>query len=178
MFLSKRIKALERFLWYGANILGVFVFAILFSRFFLVSPGRIDGPSMEPTFVDEDLFFVNKFVYLVSPPERFDLVQILDPESTKLIVKRIIAMPGEEVQVKRGGVYIKYKEDGDFEVLDESDYLDIGTYTRLKAQNSVESYEVGEYEYFLLGDNRARSTDSRVYGNVHRSRVVGKVFGF
>lgn len=177
-FLLIKIKALERFLWYATSILGIFVFAILFSRFFLVAPGRIDGPSMEHTFLDEDLFFVNKFVYLIKPPKRFDLVQILDPESTKLIVKRIIGMPGEEIEIKRGGVYIKCNGKEEFDLLDESSYLDMGTYTRIKAQHDVQNYEVGEFEYFLLGDNRERSTDSRVYSSVHRSRIVGRVFSF
>lgn len=175
-----RWQAFEKFLFNVAFIFGIFVFIILLFRFFLFSPGRVNGPSMEPNFLDEDLFFVNKVVYFFKTPERFDVVQIVDPESKKLIIKRVIGLPGEIVQIRRGQVYIGSMDSypNDFYVLDESEYLEDYVYTRVLGQKRAANFLVGDNQYFLLGDNRPRSGDSRVYGAVSRSHILGKVFLF
>lgn len=172
-----RIHAIERFVWLIISTMGFFLFILLFTRFFIISPGTIDGPSMEPYFIDDEIIFVNKFSYLFHEPERFDVVQFIPPYEEKLIVKRIIGMPGEKVIIKRGKTYIipVGENEQDEYVLDESEYLDEYVYTKTKGQKGAVEFELGDHEYFLMGDNRGASTDSRAYGGVPRSYLVGAV---
>ncbi|MFH1946704.1 MAG: signal peptidase I [Candidatus Magasanikbacteria bacterium] len=169
-----RFKAFERFLYLVTLFLGVFFFVIFFARFFVISPGRIDGPSMESTFIDEDLFLVNRFTYLFNEPKRYDIVQIVNPDEGKLIVKRIVGLPGEVVVIKRGQVYVGFSSSSAY-ILDEFNYLDEYTFTTVKGQKETEVFEIKKNEYFLLGDNRPRSIDSRYYGAVSRDKIIGKV---
>jgi signal peptidase I len=157
---------------------GFFIFIVLVVRFFIVSPGRVNGTSMEPTYQDNDLFFVKKSTYLMFPPKRFDIIQIVDPVDKQLAIKRIIGMPGETVVIKRGNVYIAEQGlSAEAAVLvDESLYLDsMNQYTVVPGQTAPEVFTLGEYDYFVLGDNRDGSVDSRHYGPVSRTHIVGLV---
>lgn len=164
----------QRYLGLVAYTVAVLVLTLLTIRFFFISPGRVNGRSMEPTFIDEKLFFVNKNVYLFASPKKFDVVQVIEPESEKLIIKRIIGVPGEHIVIKRGRVYIKNQAQ-EIE-LDESAYLSSDVLTRVVGQAAPLEFTLKENEYFVIGDNRDFSIDSRHYGPVHRKVIVGKVF--
>ncbi len=178
----KKIKTLVcfhafvRFFWGMALSIFFLAFLVLFARFFVFAPGRVDGKSMQPTLVDEDLFFINKFVYLFRSPRRYEIVQLIDPNTRKLIIKRIIGLPGEIIEIKRGKVFIKRDLKEEAIELDESVYLSASVFTSIKAQDRVIRYFVADNQYFVLGDNRAHSGDSRVYGAAPRECIVGKVW--
>lgn len=166
---------LVRYLSHIFYTFALLLFFFLATRFFVVSPGRVNGLSMDPTFKDEQLFFVNKFVYLFYEPKRYDVVQIIDPQTKKLIIKRVVGLPGESVIIKRGKVYI-VSNNGIPEIELSESYLSPTIFTTLKAQNRPIKYFVSSGTYFVLGDNRGFSTDSRYYGPVRRENIVGKVF--
>lgn len=131
--------------------------------------GRVEiaGHSMEPVLKSEDMVLMNRLSYDLGKPDRFDLA-VLDRGVMGLSVKRVIGLPGETVQIKNNRIYI----DGELLEMEES----------LEAVSvpGVAEYpvELGEDEYFLLGDNRDSSEDSRFasIGNVKREQLVGKVW--
>ncbi|MFH1789968.1 MAG: signal peptidase I [bacterium] len=173
--LKEKINAFRNYLNLVLYVLALFLFTIIVIRFFVISPGKTNGPSMQPTFVDNDLFFVNKIVYLFTEPKRYDIVQIIDPEDQKLMLKRIIGMPGEVIIIKRGKVFVRVIGETQERQIIESDYLDSRVYTKLMGQNRPLTYVVGDGQYFLLGDNRPKSTDSRYYGPVLRTNITGRI---
>lgn len=130
----------------------------------------VDGTSMNPTLQDQDSVLVEKLSYRFSNPERYDIVvfKYLGKDDTYYI-KRIIGLPGETVQVIDGYVYING------ELLETDIY---GNDIMLSSGRASEPITLGEYEYFVLGDNRNGSSDSRSesVGNVARSQIVGKAF--
>lgn len=172
-----RLHAFEQYLFRVTRVLYFFLIGLFFIRFFIVSVGQVNGPSMEPNFIDGDLFYINKLSYLYRDPERFDVVQVVDMENNMLLLKRIIGLPGETVVIKRRRVFIDFRN-GIQRVLDESNHLSPDTITTVWNQQGAASFVVSQGEYFILGDNRKRSGDSRDYGPIVRDRIVGKVYRF
>jgi len=146
-------------------------------RFFIVAPGRVNGPSMEPTLRDENLFFVSKLAYAFSEPTRGDIIQIVDIQNNRLIIKRIIGLPGETITIRRGQVFVGPDEDHQ-EALEEP-YLAPYTFTKVlgTADRVVPVYRLNQNQYFVLGDNRGESIDSRYLGPIYRPFIVGKILG-
>ena len=163
-------SALKEFLSYVVWLLGVWVTVQLIIHF-VGTFSVVDGDSMQPTLHDKEYLWVDKLSYHFSEPERFDIVifPIMYRGKESHFVKRIIGLPGETVYIDESGViYING------EVLDE-DYGKeaIAEYNRYRAK---EPLTLGEDEYFVMGDNRNHSSDSRVesVGNIERSRIIGK----
>ncbi len=170
-----RWQIFERYLGMVFLSLATLMMVVLAIKFFVISPGRVNGRSMEPNFSDENIFFVNRLSFLLHQPERFDVVQVIEPIEKKLIIKRIIGLPGEIVVIKRGKVFVT-KDLHSVEIeLDESKYLASSIYTTVPIQDKPIKYLVGDDQYFIMGDNRMHSTDSRAYGPVGREVIVGKV---
>ncbi len=128
---------------------------------------KISGQSMTPALSGEDIVLMNRLIYDLGEPGRFDVV-VFAREDHKTNVKRVIGLPGETVQITGGTVYIDGKP------LAADDSLRYVALAGL-AENPV---ILGEDEYFLLGDNRDSSEDSRFanIGNVKRSQIMGKVW--
>ena len=128
---------------------------------------RILGNSMQPLLDAEDVVLVNRLAYDLGKPRRFDVV-VFEREDRQKNVKRVIGLPGETVQIKGGLVFI------DDELLDAQDNLEQVSLAGM-ADSPV---KLGEDEYFLLGDNRDSSEDSRFanIGNVKREQIQGKVW--
>ena len=134
---------------------------------YFIQPIRVEGVSMENTLFHNDILLINKFTYGFHGPERFDMV--IFPYSMKeYYVKRIIGLPGEKIQIKDGAIYID--EEQLLEQYGEEDIKDAGI-----ANSTI---TLGEDEFFLMGDNRNHSTDSRsqLIGPVKRDKLEGKVF--
>ena len=167
---------LEQFQKKLAKISTVFlqcVFLLFFFRFFLFNVGVVNGESMEPSFHDQDNFVINKFLYLVSKPQRGDVIQLLDPyDNNVLLIKRIIGLPGEKIIFHSNDVYIE-NQFGAFKL--NEPYLFETTQTKVLHGKPSEIL-LDSDTYFVLGDNREYSNnDSRVFGSVHRRLINGKV---
>ena len=155
------------------RVLGMFVILLLVIRGFVMEPGRVNGQSMERAFMDDDLFLVNKYILLLREPRRGDVVQAIEPLEMHHVIKRVIGLPGEQLSIHNGHVYLR-SSDG-VETLIEEPWLDPTEWTEAPEGGDQVYVRIHEQEYFLMGDNRDHSTDSRVYGSVHRNNIYGLV---
>lgn len=164
-------KILKELINTGLYLLFVLVVAWLLVAF-VVQRTEVEGSSMETTLSDGDQLFLDKLSYRFHEPERFDIIvfPFQYKEDTNFI-KRIIGLPGETVQIDTAGnIYING------EVLQESYGREV-----IKPETigrAAEPITLGDDEYFVMGDNRNNSSDSRmeVVGNIHRSDIVGKIW--
>lgn len=137
---------------------------------FLITPHEVFGTSMSPNFEDGEYLIANKLIYNLKEPQRGDVV-IFEHSATQDYIKRIIGLPGETISIKDGKVYI------DDVLLPEIEYLDPAIYTTgANALHEGESYEVPNGEYFVIGDNRPKSSDSRSFGSVDESTIKGRAW--
>ena len=131
---------------------------------FLYQPVRVEGTSMLPRLDDQDRLFVNKFIYRFTAIERGDVVVFhypRDPE--KSYIKRVIALPGDRLRIDHGTVWLNGQQLSEPYVPDE--YRDNGSYPETV---------IPENSYFMMGDHRCISSDSRAFGPVERSFIYGK----
>jgi signal peptidase I len=136
---------------------------------FLYQPVKVEGTSMMPSLYDQERIFVNKFVYRLEPIERGDIVVFHYPrDPSKSFIKRVIAIGGDRVRIDSGKVYVND------EAVDE-DYV-VPVYAD---QRSLTEIIVPADSFFVLGDHRSMSNDSRDFGPVATSYIYGKaVFGY
>jgi signal peptidase I len=136
---------------------------------FLYQPVQVEGTSMMPELSNHERIFINKFVYRFEPIHRFDIVVFRYPlNPSKSFIKRVVGLPGEWISIRDGVVYINGKR------LNESflprSYLD---------HDNVPPTYVPPDHYYVLGDHRESSNDSRVWGTVDRKYIYGKaVFSY
>ncbi len=133
------------------------ILVVVLIKTFVVSPIRVNGASMDPTLNDKDIMLLDEISYRFSDIERFDIVVV--KEEDEYLIKRVIGLPGETVEYKNDKLYIdgKYVKE-DFKHKETFDF----------------STTLGKDEYFIMGDNRTNSTDSRVFGPISRDKVMGK----
>ncbi|BBF42208.1 signal peptidase I [Lachnospiraceae bacterium KM106-2] len=140
--------------------------AIVFSvTTFLGTYTRVKGSSMEPTLHNKDMLIIDKLTYRTSDPKQFDII-VFEHSKSEWYIKRIIGLPGQTVQIKDGKAYINGNELKDSYGLEPMD----------DAGQAAEPIQLGEDEYFVLGDNRNDSADSRMeyVGVVKRDKIIGK----
>jgi signal peptidase I len=151
-------------LWLWMRDLLVSVAAAVLIIVFLYQPVRVEGTSMLPRLEDDDRLFINKFVYHFTAIERGDIVVFhypRDPE--KSYIKRVIALPGDRLRVDRGTVWLNGKPQSEKYVPEE--YRDSHSYSEIIVPDGT---------YFMMGDHRSISSDSRDFGPVERSLIYGK----
>ena len=137
------------------------------SRFFVESV-KVVGVSMTPTLAEGGSYVLHRWAYHDQEPARLDVVVLVDPGDHGFSVKRIIATPGQSVHFKDGKVLVNDKPI-------EEPYLASNTHTYTYAQAKEQLITLGAGQYFVLGDNRLKSIDSRTYGAVPRTDIIGKV---
>ena len=135
----------------------IVIILVLLIKFFVVSPIRVNGSSMYSTLRDGDIMILNIIDYKFNDIERFDIVVV--KEKNELIIKRVIALPGEKVTYKDNKLYI-------------NDKLVKDKYGNGFTNNF--NYKIPKGTYFVLGDNRENSMDSRVFGPFKRKDIIGK----
>jgi signal peptidase I len=136
---------------------------------FLYQPVKVEGTSMAPLLSDQERIFINKFVYRFEPIQRRDVVVFWYPlDHSKSFIKRVIGLPGESVEIRQGTVYVNGR------AIDEpyvpTQYEDLSDYGPMR---------VPKDSYFVMGDHRISSNDSRVFGPVASKFIYGRaVFAY
>jgi signal peptidase I len=131
---------------------------------FLYQPVQVEGTSMMPRLENHERIFINKFLYRFRPVARGDVVVFRYPlDPTKSYIKRVIGLPGDEVSIRAGHVLVNGAPLSEPYV--PADYLDTESYAPVRVEPD---------HYFVLGDHRSSSNDSRVWGTVDRQYIYGK----
>ena len=162
---KSRVREAIDFILYLAVVAGICYVIVTF----LGQPTVVSGTSMIPTLQDGDNLITDKISYRFRDPERYDIIVLRVESQHENFIKRVIGLPGETVQIVGGRVYINGE-------LLESDVY--GNELMISAGRASQPITLGENEYFVLGDNRNGSADSRLeeVGNVDKSRIIGRAF--
>lgn len=166
---NSSLPVLKRELRNWTRDLAIALVLALFIIIFLYRPVKVEGTSMAPLLSDQERIFINQFVYHFEPVDRGDVVVFWYPlDRTKSFIKRVIGLPGETVEIRAGHLFINDKEW--MEPYVPASYLDGSSYGPKVIPPS---------EYFVMGDHRDSSNDSRVFGSVPRQYIYGKaVFAY
>ncbi|MDO5033518.1 MAG: signal peptidase I [Eubacteriales bacterium] len=165
-----KLDLLTEILDYAKTFLLVLVVALLLTQF-VIQRNTVKGQSMVPTLQDGDELLVEKVTRYFGAINRFDIITVdthwVETDHPNRVIKRVIGLPGETVEIKEGKVYINDQ------VLDQPFLAeDLKTLSRDSRFSKV---TLGTQEYYVLGDNRNNSTDSRYYGPVPQSAILGKL---
>lgn len=157
------------FIWETVKVVLISLIIILPVRYFLIQPFFVKGASMVPTFQDKEYILVDKWTYRLSRPHRGDVVIFKYPaDPSQFFIKRIAALPGETISVGNNSILIFNKEYPEGFVLNERGYLPTNHQTVCGSNSTFcgRKVELKDNEYFLIGDNREHSSDSRFFGPV------------
>ncbi len=153
-------------LWEVVKVVGLALIIVIVVKHFLFQPFYVKGASMEPNYQDHEYLIIDELSYRFHEPHRGDVVVFHYPaDETQYFIKRVIGFPGEHVAVHDGHVWINDTQ------LDESAYLasDVATI-------GTTDLTVPAGSFFLMGDNRPASLDSRIFGPVARKEIVGRTW--
>ena len=160
------------FVWEIVKVVIISLAIIVPIRYYLVQPFFVKGASMEPTFDDGNYILIDEISYRFHDPERGDIVVFRYPQDPgQFFIKRVVGLPGETLEIKDNRVMVYSRVHPQGLILDEAGYL-------ASHQQTVGNFKIqlDDNDYFVLGDNRLRSSDSRIWGAVNRSLITGRVF--
>ncbi len=135
----------------------VIVLVVVLIRTFIITPVRVDGDSMKNTLKNGDILLL----YKLGSINRLDIIVLDEEKDNEKIIKRVIGLPGETVAIKKGKIYVNDKV-----IDDEYAYGETSDYDKVTLEDD---------EYFILGDNRLISKDSRYFGPIKKSEIKGKI---
>jgi len=168
-------RVVLEFFWDLIKVACISLAIIIPVRYFLIQPFYVKGASMEPNLLDHEYLIINEITYRMEEPERGDIVVFKYPlDQSQFFIKRVIGLPDEKVEIKDGMVYVYEISDSGKSrqyILNETIYLDPAVKTF-----GNRTWTLGQDEYFVLGDNRSQSLDSRSFGPVYRDLIMGKVW--
>jgi len=166
------MKSVLRFIWEVVKIVAVTLAIIVPIRYFLIQPFFVKGASMEPNFDDGQYLVVDELSYRLGQPQRGDVIVFHYPaDPSQFFIKRIIGLPNETVEISNGQIKISNVEHPLGFILDENNYLPPTIDTSGDTKQAI-----SPDEFFVLGDNRPASFDSRRWGLVPRSDIIGRVW--
>ena len=159
------------FIWETVKLVIVSLAIILPIRYYLVQPFFVNGASMEPNFENGDYLLVDEISYRFREPARGDVIIFRYPQNpSQFFIKRIIGLPEETVTIKKNSVKIYNQQNPDGFLLQEN-------YLSSEQQTLGDmTIKMDDNDYFLLGDNRLQSSDSRRWGTVNKTLITGKPF--
>jgi signal peptidase I len=161
------------FIWEIIKIVIIALLIVIPIRYFLFQPFLVRGQSMEPNFENGDYLIIDEISYRLKEPQRGEVIVFRYPDQpSQRFIKRIIGLPGETIEIKDGKVMII--KDDQTEVLDESQYLPKGLETKSGIQG--DKFSIPDNKFFVLGDNRSVSADSRSWGLLPRENIIGRVY--
>lgn len=147
----------------------IFIIALAI-RIFVFQPYIVEGTSMEPNFKSKEFILVERVSYRMREPARGDVIVFHPPGDQNInYIKRVIAVAGETIEIDRGKISIDGRQ------LNE-DYLTRNYTNTEQARDRTVKYTLGDDQYFVLGDNRDNSSDSRVFGPIAKNTIIGKAF--
>ena len=164
-------------IWEIAEVVIIALVTVFFIRTFIAQPFLVSGASMEPTFDNGNYLLIDEATYYFRKPQRGEVTVFKYPgDPSSFFIKRIIALPGERAVIENGEVKVASNAQAPLELIDEN-YLNNATFT-----SGAIDITLGKNEYFVLGDNRSNSFDSRSWGALSEDDIVGlvrlKIFPF
>lgn len=138
-------------------------------RMWVAQPFIVSGASMEPNFWNGDYLIVDELSFALRNPKRGEVVILKLPRNSSFFIKRVIGLPNETVEIKNGKIHLLTQIETDF-VLQEK-YIDGASITYPDSNITLK-----ENEYFLMGDNREKSLDSRMWGPISKNDILGRAF--
>lgn len=169
---KSNISQVKEFILEVVRVVVISVAIIVPVRYYLVQPFYVKGASMEPNFYDHEYLLIDELSYRLRMPQRGEVVVFRFPlNKREYFIKRIIGLPGETIKIEDGNIYLYNDSQPDGWLLDESGYLSDSLKTFPIANDVI---ELGEGEYFVMGDNRSLSLDSREFGGVPEDLIVGR----
>ena len=164
------MKKILLFIWEVSKIVIIAMLIVVPIRYFVFQPFFVRGQSMEPSFHNGDYLIIDELSYRFRAPERGEVIVFKYPQDpSQRYIKRIVGLPGETIQIEDGQVFLY--QDGQRQPLSESDYLSDFLQTPGNVKVSLDMNE-----YFVLGDNRQVSADSRRWGSLPEENIIGRVF--
>jgi len=166
------MKKIFIFIWEIVKIVSISLAIIIPIRYYLIQPFFVRGASMEPNFDDGQYLVIDEISYRFNDPERGDVIVFKYPlDPSQYYIKRVIGLPGEKIEIKDNSIFIYNSEFPQGIILNESYYLPEGRITR----GSI-NVKLSDDEYFVLGDNRSASSDSRQWGSLSKDNIIGRVW--
>ncbi len=161
-------------IWEIVEVFLIAVIAVAAIKYFLIQPFIVNGASMEPTFYDGDYLLVDEITYKFKDPARGDVIVFHSPQDYSVyFIKRIIGLPGEQITVDKDKVTIVNSAHPNGFVLTEPYIHTIGGISN--DQIPFQTVKLKANQYFVMGDNRLNSLDSRYWGPLEKNRIVGIV---
>lgn len=168
--MEKSFRVILENIW---DFIGLFLISLAIVipiRQFVVQPFLVRGESMFPTFENLDYLFVERVSYYIREPKRAEVIVFRYPrDEREYYIKRIVGLPGEEVEIKEGNVFIKTINGKEIEV--KESYLP----PNIMTAGDIDVH-LGKNEYYVLGDNRGASSDSRSWGTLPAKDIVGRAW--
>jgi signal peptidase I len=159
------------FLWDLVKVFLIAIIIIIPFRLYIAEPFMVSGSSMVPNFHDKDYLIIDRISYRLKAPQRGEVVVLKFPkDTTQYYIKRIVGLPGETIKCETGSVVVT--ENGGENVILKEIYLA----DTVKTNNCRPIQKLGSEEYFVMGDNRTGSSDSRAWGVLPKKDIVGKVW--
>ena len=165
-------QSFKYYVWEIIKVVVVSLAIIIPVRYYLIQPFYVKGASMEPSFHDHEYLIIDEISYRFDLPARGDIVVFKYPKDpSQFFIKRVIGLPGECIKISAGKIKITAVGATEEFVLEETEYLLKGIQTQGEIDIQLKSDE-----FYVLGDNRGSSLDSRSFGPIHLSDIIGRTW--